>query len=84
MSGWDGDALAGQMEDAMERAQQAAEERKPHQQIKPEDRVRGEKLEGLRLSRSRISEQLSRATNPAHREMLNRALESIEQELKEL
>jgi len=34
-------------------------------------------LESLRLSRARILDQLSRATNPAHRQMLESALQAI-------
>jgi hypothetical protein len=84
MSGWDGDALAGQMEDAAERAEQAAEERQRRRDFKPEDKANEQKMEGLRLSKARISEQLSRATNPAHRAMLERALDSIDREISEL
>jgi hypothetical protein len=83
--GWDGDALAGQMEDAMERQQAAAEARLLQRKsaASPEDRAREEELESLRLSRARIQDQLSRATNPAHRAMLERALESLEKQAGE-
>ena len=76
--GWDGDALAGQMEDAMERQQAAAEARLRKNNSTPEEREREAKLESLRLSRARILDQLGRATNPAHRAMLERALESLD------
>jgi hypothetical protein len=77
--GWDGDALAGQMEDALERQQAAAEARERRKNSSsPEEREREAKLESLRLSKARIVEQLSRATNPAHRAMLERALQSLE------
>ncbi|MDQ1560172.1 MAG: hypothetical protein QOD32_3232 [Pyrinomonadaceae bacterium] len=76
--GWDGDALAGQMEDAMERQQAAAEARQRKNSSTPEEREREAKLESLRLSRARILDQLSRATNPAHRAMLERALQSLD------
>ena len=83
--GWDGDALAGQMEDAMERQQAAAEARLLQRKdaASPEERARVAELESLRLSRARIQEQLSRATNPAHRAMLERALESLEKQANE-
>jgi hypothetical protein len=81
MSGWDGDALAGQMEDAAERAEQAAEERKRRLDHKPVDKARTERLESMRLSQARVTEQLTRATNPAHRAMLEKALASIEGEM---
>jgi hypothetical protein len=81
--GWDGDALAGQMEDAMERQQAAAEARLRKNNSTPEDREREAKLESLRLSRARILDQLGRATNPAHRAMLERALQSLESDAGE-
>ena len=76
--GWDGDALAGQMEDALERQQAAAEARLRRNNSTPEEREREAKLESLRLSKARIQDQLGRATNPAHRAMLERALQSLE------
>ena len=77
--GWDGDALAGQMEDALERQEQAAEARLLRKNApSPEARAREAQLESLRLSQARIQDQLSRATNPAHRAMLERALQSLE------
>lgn len=79
MAGWDGDALAGSMEEALERQQQAAEARRAQKETSsPEDRERKAREESLRLSRARIEEQLGRATNPAHRAMLERALKALE------
>lgn len=80
MAGWDGDALAGSMEEALERQQQAAEDRRAQKKetSSPEDRERKAREESLRLSRARIEEQLGRATNPAHRAMLERALKALE------
>lgn len=82
--GWDGDALAEQMEDAMERQQAAAENRTRRDNSSPEDRAEGARLESLRLSKARILDQLSRATNPAHRAMLERALAAIEKSESEV
>jgi hypothetical protein len=76
--GWDGDALAGQMEDALERQQAAAEARQRRDNSSPEERARETELESIRLSKARLLDQLSRATNPAHRAMLERALQSLE------
>jgi predicted Holliday junction resolvase-like endonuclease len=82
MAGWDGDALAGSMEEALERQQEAAEARRAARQETPtlEDRERKAREESTRLSRARIEEQLTRATNPAHRAMLERALKALEAE----
>ena len=79
MAGWDGDDLAGSMEEALERQQEAAEARRARgQQSSPEERERRAREESVRLSRARIEEQLGRATNPAHRAMLERALKALE------
>jgi hypothetical protein len=74
---WDGDDLAGQMEETVERQQAAAEsqpQRVPHT---AEERARQGERESLRLSLSRVESQLVRATNPAHRAMLESAQQSI-------
>ena len=79
MAGWDGDDLAGSMEEALERQQEAAEARRAQrEQSSPEERERRARDESLRLSRARLAGQLERATNPAHRAMLERALKSLE------
>ena len=79
MAGWDGDDLAGSMEEALERQQEAAEARRARkEQTSPEDRERKGREESIRLSRARLEEQLVRATNPAHRAMLERALKALE------
>jgi hypothetical protein len=80
MAGWDGDALAESMEQALERQQEAAEARRAQsrQPSSQEERGRKERDESVRLSRARLEGQLERATNPAHRAMLERALKSLE------
>ena len=84
MAGWDGDALAESMEQALERQQEADEARRARrEQSSPEGRVRKARDESIRLSRVRLEEQLSRATNPAHRTMLERALKSLEADAPE-
>jgi hypothetical protein len=78
MAGWDGDALAESMEQALERQQEAAEARRARKAPNaPEERDRKARDESARLSRARLEQQLSRATNPAHRTMLERALKSL-------
>lgn len=78
MAGWDGDALAGSMEEALEWQQEAAEARRSRKdKSTPEERERHAQDESLRLSRARLAEQLRRATNPAHRAMLELALKSL-------
>lgn len=81
--GWDGDDLAGQAEDNLERLQALAEAKANSSRLTPEERVRQTELESLRLSRSRIASQLANATNPAHRKMLESALQSIDAKMNE-
>ena len=64
------------MEEVFERQQAAADARAHRGTSSVEERARSAKFESLRLSRSRIMGQLSRATNPAHRSMLEKALQS--------
>ena len=68
-------------QEAEERARQRAA---PARDVSPEERARRERLETLRLSRSRTLEQLERSTNRAHREMLQRTLRSLEAEIEGL
>jgi len=81
--GWDGDALAKQMEDVIERQEAAAEARLRKNSSSPEQRAREAQLESLRLSKARITEQLGRASNLAHRQMLERALRAIESQMED-
>jgi predicted Holliday junction resolvase-like endonuclease len=67
------------MEEALERQQEAADARRARkEQSSPEERERKAREESVRLSRARLEEQLARATNPAHRAMLERALKALE------
>jgi hypothetical protein len=79
--GWDGDDLAGQAEDALERQQALAEAQANRPRLTLEEKTRNAELESLRLSRSRVMAQLQNATNPAHRAMLENALKSIDEKL---
>ncbi len=76
--GW-GKSYEEQMEEA---SQRASIERAPR--VPLEDRVRRQRLQSLKLSRSRVEQQLSRAVHPAHREMLMKALQAIESEADEI
>jgi hypothetical protein len=76
--GW-GKSYEEQMEEANQRASQHT--RAPRLPL--EDRVRLRRLASLKLSRSRVLAQLERASLPAHREMLMKALQAIEKEVDE-
>ncbi len=81
--GWDGDDLAGQMEETFERQQAAADARAHRGTSSAEERARSAKFESLRLSRARIMGDLTRATKPSHRTMLESALQSINNKMAE-
>jgi hypothetical protein len=70
-------------EEQMEEANQRASEAKRAPGLSAEDRVRLQRLASLKLSRSRVLAQLERASVPAHREMLMKALQAIELEAEE-
>jgi hypothetical protein len=76
--GW-GKSYEEQMEEA---SQRASTERAPRVPI--EERIRQQRLESLKLSRSRVEEQLSKAVHPSHRQMLMKALQAIETEADEM
>ena len=76
--GW-GKSAEDVEQEAEERAQQRAA---PRPDDSPEARERRERLASLQLSRARTLEQLERATNRAHREMLSRTLRSLETEIE--
>ena len=80
---WDGDALAGQMEEIFERQHAVADARAARGASTAEERGRSAQFESMRVSRSRIMTQLSVATNPSHRSMLERALQAINDQMAE-
>jgi hypothetical protein len=83
MAGWDSDAIAERLEQALERQQEAAEARLRRNPSSPEELRRDAQRESLRLSLSRIEEQLSRATSPAHRATLEKALAALRKQQEE-
>ena len=76
--GW-GKSYEEQMEEA---SQRASRDRMPR--VPLDERVRLQRLESLKLSRSRVEDQLSKAVRPAHRQMLMKALQAIEEEADEI
>lgn len=70
-------------EEQVEEANQRASEKKAPR-IPSEKRARLQRLESIKLSRARIEQQLERAVQPAHRAMLMKALQAVEQEADEV
>jgi hypothetical protein len=77
--GWESKAVADQIEEVEARQQDA---RNPAPT--PEQRKLRERLESLKLSRSRLLQQLERARYPAHRDVLLNGLKAIEKEIEEV
>jgi len=76
--GW-GKSYEEQMEEA---SQRASVEKAPR--LASDERARLQRLASLKLSRSRVEDQLSKAVRPAHRQMLMKALQAIEEEADQI
>jgi TATA-binding protein-associated factor Taf7 len=77
--GWESKAVADQIED-----EESRQQRPSKVEATPEQRLLKERLESLKLSRSRLLQQLERATYPAHRNVLLNGLKAVEQEIEEV
>lgn len=77
--GWESKAIADQIEEEESRQQQASKT-----ETTPEQRLLRDRLDSLKLSRSRLLQQLERATHPAHRNVLFNGLKAVEKEMEEV
>ena len=77
--GWESKAVADQIEEGESRQQQGSKV-----EATPEQRLLRERLDSLKLSRSRLLQQLERATHPAHRNILLNGLKAVEKEIEEV
>ena len=77
--GWESKAIADQIEEGESRQQQTSKE-----ETTPQQRILKDRLDSLKLSRSRLLQQLERATHPAHRNVLLNGLRAVEKEMEEL
>src|SRR5829696_7006184 len=77
--GWESKAVADQIEEGESRQQQPS---KP--EATKEQRVLKERLDSLKLSRSRLLQQLDHARHPAHRNVLLNGLKAVEREIEEV
>lgn len=75
--GWESKSVEAQQEEA-------ARGKAVARPLTPGERVRVERRRTLELARARAQDDLSRATVPAHQQMLRRTLEALEAQLKEL
>jgi TATA-binding protein-associated factor Taf7 len=77
--GWESKAVADQIEEGESRRQQSSKT-----EVTSEERVLKERLESLKLSRSRLLQQLEHARLPAHRNVLLNGLKAVEREIEEV
>lgn len=75
--GWESKSVEAQIEEGKDRAPVG-------RRVTAETRAVEERLESLRLSRSRVLQQLEKARHPAHREILQKGLRSIEKQIEEI
>ena len=77
--GWESKAVADQIEEGESRPAPRAKAK-----ASPEQRHLKERLDSLRLSKSRLLQQLERARHPAHRNVLLNGLKAVEKEFEQI
>jgi len=77
--GWESKAVADQIEEGESRQQQPSKT-----EVTKEERLLKERLDSLKLSRSRLLQQLEHARHPAHRNVLLNGLKAVEREIEEV
>ena len=77
--GWESKAVADQIEEGESRQPQPSKT-----ETTKEQRMLKERLDSLKLSKSRLLQQLERARHPAHRNVLLNGLKAVEREIEEL
>lgn len=77
--GFDSKSVEYQQEEA-----QRSREQKKERPLSEEERVRQQRRQTLELARARTAADLSRASTPAQRVMLGRALEALNAEIEAL
>jgi hypothetical protein len=75
--GWESKSIEAQQDEAARPAS-------ARPALTPDQRVVAERRRTLELSRARAIDDLRRATAPQHRQMLEQALQAIDQQLAEL
>jgi hypothetical protein len=77
--GWESKAVADQIEEGNQSQPGASREDRSPEMVRSR-----QQLESLRLSRARTLDQLEQASRPAYRQMLERALSDLEQQIEEV
>ena len=74
--GWESKSVEAQQADAGEKTKQK------HERLSPQELARQRELEGLRLSRNNLLQQIERARDVRHRRMLEDAVAELELRMK--
>ena len=80
--GWESKAVSDQIEEGQQANSRPAPQSR--EDNSPEMVLRRQQLELLRLSRARTLAQMEQAVRPAYRQMLERALRALEEQIEEL
>ena len=75
--GWESKSVEAQQAEASEQKQS------PRSRLTPEQAARQRQVEGLHLSKQRVLQQLARASDARHRQMLERALADLDRKIQE-
>ena len=76
--GWESKSIESQQADRFQNSD------KPRERLTPEQISQRRQLEGLRLSRARVAQQLEAASDPRHRQMLQEALADLDRQIQHL
>jgi hypothetical protein len=76
--GWESKSVESQQADRFQNSD------RPHERLTPEQVSERRHLEGLLLSRARVSKQLESASDPRHRQMLQEALADLARQIEHL
>ena len=76
--GFDSKFVEAQQEEAQRRSTPAKPE------MTPEARIREQQRRALELTRTRTQQDLNRAINPAHRQMLEEAIAALDRQIDQL
>jgi hypothetical protein len=76
--GWESKSVEEQQAEA------STSRKAPRRPLSPEELVRQQKCQGLTMARRNVLEQLERASNPRHREMLQSALAELDAQIARL
>lgn len=74
--GWESKSIESQQADKFQNSDT------PRKHLTPEQVSQRRQLEGLRLSRARVTKQLESASDPRHRQMLEQALAELDRQIE--